>query len=241
MNNIGRRTSPIKHSLVTNRSMKYFLALFLVCHMSIPLTAQDPWKDVYRESAWEQRDTWQRADEIIQKLNIKGGSNVADIGSHEGYFTMKLAKVVGDAGKIYAVDVNKDKIEKLKKHLKQRNISNVTTILGEENNPHLPALSLDAVLIVDTYHEMDAHQEILQHIKSALKSKGRLLICEPIADDRKESSRTDQERKHELGMNYVLDDLKEKGFKIIFQQEGFVNRLKEKGDKMWVIVCEKYD
>jgi len=154
---------------------------------------------------------------------------------------MKLAKVVGDAGKVYAVDVSKDKVEKLKKHLKQRDISNVTTILGEKNNPRLPALSLDAVLIVDTYHEMDAHQEILQHIKSALNSKGRLLICEPIADDRKESSRTDQERKHELGMNYVLDDLKEKGFKIIFQQEGFVNRLKEKGDKMWVIVCEKYD
>jgi ubiquinone/menaquinone biosynthesis C-methylase UbiE len=207
--------------------------------LSNVVNAQNPWKDIYRESAWAQRDTWQRANEIISKLHIKPGSEVADIGSHEGYFTIKLSKVVGKEGKVYAVDVSRDKTEKLKKHLEDRNISNVNVIVGEENNPRLPALSLDAALIVDTYHEMDAHQEILQSIKHALKPNGKLVICEPISDERKTLARKDQERKHELGMNYALADLKQAGFKILSQEEAFVDRLKEKGDRMWVIVCEK--
>jgi ubiquinone/menaquinone biosynthesis C-methylase UbiE len=143
---------------------------------------------------------WQRADAIIQKLNIKIGSQVADVGCHEGYFTIKLSRVVAKDGKVYAVDISKDKIEKLKKHLEDRKIQNVAAIVGEENNPHLPSLALDAVLIVDTYHEMDAHQQILQRIKEALKIGGRLVICEPISDERKKLSREEQERKHELGM-----------------------------------------
>ena len=151
-------------------------AFFLFTILSISTFAQDPWKDIYKEGAWEQRDTWQRADEIIRKLNIKPGSQAADVGCHEGYFTMKLARVVGAEGKVYAVDISKDKIEKLKKHLADRKIQNVNAIKGEENNPRLPPLTLDAVLIVDTYHEMDAHQQILQHLKEAVEPGGRLLI-----------------------------------------------------------------
>lgn len=218
--------------------MKYTMVLLgLLVHGLC--SAQDPWKDIYRESAWEQRDKWQRADEIVAKLTLKQGGRVADIGAHEGYFTMKLSKTVGAEGRVYAVDVSRDKTEKLKDHLAERKIENVSVILGDENNPHLPALALDAVLIVDAYHEMDAHQEMLRAIKNALKSRGKLVICEPISDERKKLSREDQERKHELGINYALEDLRQMGFKIISQQESFVDRLKEKGDKMWIIVCEK--
>jgi len=188
--------------------MKYNLLLLFTFAYSLSFP-QEPWKDIYKESAWAQRDTWQRADEIIKKLNIRSGSNVADVGCHEGYFTMKLAKVVNGDGRVYAVDVSKDKIEKLKNHLEERKIANVSVILGEENNPRLPTLALDAVLIVDTYHEMDAHQEILQRIKGALKVGGRLVICEPISEERKKLSREEQEKKHEIGIDYALKDLKQ--------------------------------
>ena len=217
--------------------MKYYFVLSL-CFVASNLFAQDPWKDVYRESAWDQRDTWQRASDIISKLKLSSASQVADIGSHEGYFTIKLARVVR-SGKVYAVDVSKSKTEKLQEHLTKRNITNVDVILGKEDDPGLPRNILDAVLIVDTYHEMDQHATVLQHVLTALKPGGRLLLCEPISDDRKTLTRDEQERKHELGMNFAVNDLKKAGFKITFQQEGFVDRVKEKGDKMWVIVCEK--
>jgi ubiquinone/menaquinone biosynthesis C-methylase UbiE len=216
--------------------MKYHF--FLLLCFAADLFAQDPWKDVYRESAWEQRDTWQRSSEIISKLKLSASSRVADIGCHEGYFTMKLASVVR-SGKVYAVDISKSKLERLQEHLVKRNIKNVDVVLGKEDDPELPKNTLDAVLIVDTYHEMDQHATVLKHIMDALKPGGRLLLCEPISDERKALSRDEQEKKHELGMNFALNDLKMAGFKITFQQESFIDRVKEKGDKMWVIVCEK--
>ena len=58
---------------------------------------------------------------------------------------------------------------------------------------------LDAIIILDTYHEMDDHDEILAHVKNSLKPGGKLVICEPIADERRKLARDDQERRHELG------------------------------------------
>jgi SAM-dependent methyltransferase len=112
-------------------------------------------------------------------------------------------------------------------------------IKGDYDNPKLPLNMLDAVIILDTYHEMDDHDKMLQHIKASLKPGGRLLLCEPIAEERRNLNREDQERKHELGMNYALDDLQKAGFSIIKKQDPYVDRSKEKGDKMWLIVAAK--
>lgn len=218
-------------------SMKVFILFIPLFIFSFSLVAQeDSWKDVYTESTWTDRDRWQKADELIRQLNLRPDSHVADVGCHQGYMTVKLASV---AAKVYAVDVEQPKLDKLKNILTKRNISNVTLIKGDYDNPKLPANTLDAVIILDTYHEMDDHDEMLQHIKSALKPGGRLVLCEAIAEGRRESSREDQERKHELGMSFALDDLRKAGFTIIKQEDPFVDRTKEKGDKMWLIVARR--
>lgn len=204
---------------------------------SFALHAQDAWKDVYKESAWAERDSWQKAAELIQHLNLNANSHVADVGCHEGYMTVKLAALV-KTGKVYAVDVEQPKLDKLKTNLANRKLENVIAIKGDYDNPKLPVNTLDAVIIVDTYHEMDEHDKILKHIKAALKTGGRLVLCEAIADSRRESPRQEQERKHELSVNFALADLKAAGFTIIKQQDPFADRTKEKGDKMWLIVAE---
>lgn len=216
--------------------VKVLLLTFL-----LPLTlahAQDSWKDVYRESAWEDRDRWQKAEDIIKQLLLTDGSRVADIGSHEGYLAVKLAKVVGLKGLVYAVDIEQSKLDQLATNLESRNITNVIPVKGEHDNPKLLG-NLDAVVILDTYHEMTYHDEILRHVKTALKPGGRLVLCEAIAAARRKSARPDQEKKHELGMQYALDDLKKAGFTILRQVDPFVDRSKEKGDKMWLIVAKK--
>lgn len=203
------------------------------------MTAQDPWKNIYRESAWAERDSWQRADEIIEFLKIKEGSTVADIGCHEGYMTVKLSGQVKTNGVVYAVDVEQDKLDLLKKHLADRKISNVRLVKGDYDNPKLPPNSLDAAIILDTYHEMDDHDKILEHVKVSLKNGGRLILCEPIADARKKLTRAEQEKRHELGMNFALEDLKKAGFEIVYQKDPFVDRSKVKGDMMWIVVAQK--
>jgi ubiquinone/menaquinone biosynthesis C-methylase UbiE len=216
--------------------MKIFGLLLFICSACV---AQDQYKDIYRESAWKDRDKWQKAGELIKLLNLSYGSQVADVGCHEGYMTIKLSKVVSTAGKVYAVDVEQNKLDKLKNHLEDRKIKNVKLIKGDYDNPKLPENSLDAVIILDTYHEMDDHDEILQHIKKALKPGGRLLLCEPIAEARRKFTRELQEGRHELGINFALEDLKKAGFQVQFQKDPFIDRRDEKGDYMWVIVALK--
>ncbi len=214
------------------------LLFSLLCKLSLS-NSQDPWKNVYTESAWAERDSWQKADDLIHNLNLKPGSKVADVGCHEGYMTIKLATVIGPSGKVYAVDVEQSKLDKLQVILTKRIINNVQVVKGDYDNPKLPPNELDAVIILDTYHEMDDHDKILQHIKSSLKPGGRLVLCEAIAEARRSSTREVQEGKHELGMNFALEDLHKAGFQIVLKQDPFVDRSKEKGDKMWLIVALK--
>lgn len=218
--------------------MKLFIMALLILLQGYAF-GQDPWKNIYSQHAWEARDQWQKPDALIRLLNISSGSKVADIGSHEGYMTFKLANVVQRKGTVYAVDVSSAKLEKVKALALKNSISQVQVVKGEYDNPNLPANTLDAAIILDTYHEIDDHEEVLQHIKTALKRGGRLLICDPVAEERRKLSRADQERKHELGIEYALADLKKAGFKILYEKDPFIDRTKEKGDKMWVVVAVK--
>lgn len=200
---------------------------------------QDPWKNIYSQHAWAERDRWQKPEALIEWMDITPGGKVADVGSHEGYMTFKLAKVVGANGMVYAVDVEAGKLEKVQKRAEDNHLPQIRTIRGHYDDPKLPVNALDAVIILDTYHEMDAHDEILAHIRNSLKKTGRLVLCEPIADDRRGLSRVEQERKHELAMAFALDDLKKAGFRILFQKDPYIDRTREKGDKMWLVVAGK--
>lgn len=218
--------------------MKFTIGiLFLFLSGSSP--AQDPWKNIYSGQAWAARDKWQRSEDLLRMLKISHGSRVADIGCHEGYMTFKLARQVGETGLVYAVDLEQGKLDKVRKRADENGIAQIRTVKGERDNPKLPPGVLDAVIILDTYHEMAAHAKILQHVRTSLKRGGRLLICEPIADDRRSLSRSEQEKKHEIALEFALADVKDAGLTIIYQKDNFVDRTKEKGDRMWVIVAEK--
>ena len=206
--------------------------------LAFSISAQDQWKNVYTKSAWADRDKWQKADDLIRQLNLKPGGQVADIGCHEGYMTFKLSTVVGEKGLVYAVDIEQNKLDQLKINKENSKVKNIVAIKGDYDDPKLPINSLDAVIVVDTYHEMDDHDAILQHVMNALKPGGHVVLCEPIAEERRKMLRADQERKHELGISYALDDLIKAGFTIIKKQDPFVDRT-EKGDKMWLIVARK--
>lgn len=222
-------------SLLTNILQ---FSVLIVLTSSMAIAQSDPWKDIYSERAWRERDAWQRTDELIKRLKIKEGSTVADIGCHEGYLSFRLSPVVGSTGKVYAVDVDQSKLDKVAAYAKKNSITNVIPVKGDYDNPNLEGM-VDAVIILDTYHEMDDHDEILQHIKTKLKPGGRLVLCEPIAESRRTLKRAEQEAKHELSMNFALEDLQWAGFTVVEQSDRFIDREKVKGDKMWIIVAER--
>jgi ubiquinone/menaquinone biosynthesis C-methylase UbiE len=217
--------------------MRYLtLIMLFISGLSV---AQDPWKNIYSQHAWAARDKWQKPEELIRHLNIVPGDKVADIGCHEGYMTFKLAKTVGLNGMVYAVDVQESQINKVKKRADENELQQIRTIKGANDNPNLPPDILDAAIILDTYHEIIHYDKVLQHLKTALKKGGRLVICDPIADERRRLKRAEQKGKHELSMEFVLADLRKAGFRILMQTDPFIDRTKEKGDKMWLIVAVK--
>ena len=184
----------------------------------------------------QRRDQWQKVDEIFAAMGVKPGAVVADVGAGGGYFTTRLSRAVGDTGRVYAVDVGADVIRRLRDRVSAEGLKNVELVHGTANDPQLLPASLDAALIVNAYHEMDKHQEMLAKLKAALKPTGRLVIVEPISSARRTQSRTDQTRNHEIALDFVRQDAREAGFGELQLQDPFTKRTDGHGDDEWLLV-----
>ncbi len=200
-----------------------------------------PWtRGQYVESDWAERDTWMDVDYIFEKAGIDKGSYVADIGCHEGYLTVHLANKVGDTGKVYAVDVRDDRLDALKDHLEDRGINNVEVILGDYDDPKLPRNTLDVVIIMDTYHEIEEYRTVLDHVYSALKPNGKIVIVEKLKSWIKGSSRTAQTDAHSLGTKYVKEELRDAGFRVVFENDDLGDWENDEDKVIWMLVGRKY-
>jgi precorrin-6B methylase 2 len=138
----------------------------------------------YQGAAWlerESREKEERTDLLIQSLNLKAGMTIADIGAGTGYLSKKMATRVGNAGTVYAVDVQPEMIGKLK--AASRQFTNIKPVLSKESDIQLPANSLDFAIMVDVYHELAYPHEVVQSILKALKPNGQLVLVEYRAED----------------------------------------------------------
>ena len=108
-------------------------------------------------------------------LGIGDGSIVADLGAGSGWFTIRLANRVGPNGKVFAEDIQRPMIQAINVRLESLGIKNVKTVLGVARDPRLPE-PVDAVLIVDAYHEMEQPVPLLRNVARSLKPSGRIGI-----------------------------------------------------------------
>jgi len=114
----------------------------------------------------------------MDALGIAEGSIVADLGAASGWFTIRLARRVAPNGFVYAEDVQQPMIEVINRRLLRENLRNVKTVLGDQETPKLPPNTLDAILIVDAYHEMEKPVTLLRNAALALKPDGRIGIVQ---------------------------------------------------------------
>lgn len=206
------------------------LAAVAVVLASGALAAQD------RFSEERKREGWQRVPEIFEAMAVRPGATVADIGAGDGFFTARLAAAVAPAGRVYAVDVSESQLERLRQRLTEPLARNVTIVKGAADDPRLPEGEIDAALIVNAYHEMEAHDAMLAAVRRALKPGGRLVIVEPISDGRRGQSRADQVRRHEIGPEHVVAETRQAGFRVVGLQDPFTERER---DVEWMIVLER--
>jgi FkbM family methyltransferase len=207
--------------------------LFICLFFTLELHSQ------YAEHDWLERDEWMKTATLLKMAGVSEGDKVADIGCHEGYLSIHLAKKVLDQGKVYAVDVRQDRLETLQRNAKKRNLTNITTVLGDYDDPKLPSNQLNVVFIMDTYHEMDSHEKILQHVKSSLKPGGKLMLLEKLKKRVRNKSREEQVSAHSLGANYVRKELQQAGFTIISEIKDHGKWEREDDKQMWVLLAQK--
>ena len=130
-----------------------------------------------------ERQEEERPDLLLKALNLKPGDKVADIGAGTGYHTRRMAEQVGPEGTVFAVDIEPEMLESLKARISAAGLHNVKPVLGTLKNPRLPPNSLDLVLIVDVYHELEFPFEMMQEICGALKPGGRVALVEFRGED----------------------------------------------------------
>jgi predicted methyltransferase len=162
------------------------------------------------------RDQRLQINRVMDMLGIEPGKTVADIGAGSGWFTVRAATRVTDKGTVYAVDINPKAIDYIQKRAERENLRNIKTVLGREDNPLLPGATIDAVLLLKTYHEVAKPVALLSNLRSSLKPGARVGIID----------RSGNGEDHGIKGDVVIREAAQAGFKLVSKSD-FV-----KGDGM---------
>ena len=208
-----------------------------LCAVSLLLALAAPAQYRERQPA-SARDQWQQPARVLDALGVEAGSSVADVGAGPGYFTVRMAELVGNAGRVYAVDISEQAVRDLRQRVEKEGLKQVEVIHSTADDPRLPAEALDAALVVNAYHEFKQHDAMLAGIKSALKPGGRLGIIDKVG--REDRSREANEQRHELPLRFARADLERNGFADVREQPGFEPSDPDRsGEKWWFLVARK--
>jgi arsenite methyltransferase len=172
------------------------LALAL-CHEGIAQLGKRPAKDYIPTLESPERAARLKPDQVIARLNLKRGDVIADVGAGSGVFTRRLAQAVGPEGKVYAVDIDEELLKYNREQIGKTYVTNVEFILGEYDDPKLPARTVDLVFLCDVLHHIEHRQIYLSRLRSCLKDTGRLAIID---------YKSNWPPGHEQ-MQYTVDDL----------------------------------
>jgi ubiquinone/menaquinone biosynthesis C-methylase UbiE len=148
----------------------------------------------------------------MDALAITPGKNVADIGAGSGWFTVRAAKRVTGSGTVYAVDINPEAIKYIGERIAKDGVHNVKTIRSNPDNPDLPAKSVDAVLLLKTYHEVAHPVTLMRNLRPALRPNARIGIID----------RNGNGADHGIQKNVVVQEMQQAGYELKDEKDSLV-------------------
>jgi predicted methyltransferase len=174
-------------------------------------------KDFLQKFEGESREIAAHSKEIVAACKLKPGMIVADVGAGTGLFSRNFAPLVGDKGKILAVDIAPTFLRYIEKTCKESKIRNVQTILCDQFSTKLPRNSVDLVFICDTYHHFEFPYKTLQSIRDALRPGGQIIL---IDFQRIKGKSTDWVMGHvRAGQEVFVREITSAGFKVIGEEK----------------------
>ena len=129
-------------------------------------------------STEDARDRAGEAEEVMELAGVKPGMSVADVGAGEGYYTVRLARVVGPKGRVLAEDIIPEVRDELSDRIQRERLDNVAVKLGTADNPMLPDASFDRVFLVHMYHEVSSPYAFLWHLREGVKPTGLVIVVD---------------------------------------------------------------
>jgi len=206
-----------RKSIVTKRATVSFLILFVSAgayaqQKSMPPPTQGgPLKDRITTFERPERDAWQKPDKITKALKLKNGTVIADIGAGSGYFSRRFARAVAPNGKVYAVDVAADILGYLKEQADKQGMRNIEIVVSREDDPMLPAKSVDLAFFADTTHHIANRANFYRRVSLGLKEHGRMAIVDYPPDNPHHPHDAEQL----VPRFQVISEAEEAGFKLI--------------------------
>ena len=173
----------------------------------------------YTGAEWltrDNREQEERCSLMLDNLGIKQGLTICDMGCGNGFYTLKLAQMTGDTGRVYAVDIQPEMIKMLKARATEQGIRNISPVLGTYNDPRLPKGKIDLILLVDVYHEFSHPEPMLAAMRAALSPTGLCALVEFRAEDEKVPIKPE----HKMTKEQILKEWPANGFKLVKEFEG---------------------
>jgi ubiquinone/menaquinone biosynthesis C-methylase UbiE len=159
-----------------------------------------------------EREREERCSLMLATLGVKPGMTVCDMGCGNGFYTVQLAKMVGDKGKVYAVDIQPKMLEFLKERAtKARMLDRIEPVLGELWDPKLPEGKIDLILLVDVYHEFSHPEQMLAAMRKSLAPGGRIVLVEFRGEDPNVPIKVE----HKMTKEQINKELVPNGFKLV--------------------------
>ncbi len=169
----------------------------------------DPYKGDLSIFETPGRDERLQINRVMDMLGITNAKSVADIGAGSGWFTVRAAKRVGGLGLVYAVDINPEATQYIEQRARKEKLPNIKAVLSKPDDPMLPAGSVDAVLLLKTYHEVSHPVELLKNLRAALRPGAKVGVID----------RNGNGSDHGIGRDVVIREAEEAGYKLVEQND----------------------
>ncbi len=158
-----------------------------------------------------ERDDEENVTDSYRQLKLTAGMTVCDMGCGNGFWTLPMAQDVGPEGRVLAVDIQAEMLDKLRSRAGKQNLDNIEPILGAVDDPNLPAGKVDLLLMVDVYHEFSHPESMLWGIRRSLSPQGVVALLEY----REEDPEVPIKPLHKMSKRQIMKEYTRNGFKLV--------------------------
>lgn len=168
----------------------------------------------YTGAPWLIRDSRAKEEStqrFLQQLQVEPGSTVCDMGCGNGYYTLPLARMTGEEGRVIGVDIQPEMLEMLKERAGEWGVENIETVVGTAVDPGLEPNSIDLMILVDVYHEFSHPEQMLEKIRESLKPDGEIALLEFRAEDPEVPIKPE----HKMSKEQIYKEFAANGFAVV--------------------------